>query len=380
MIKVLHFVPALDGGGIERVLYNYYENMDISKIHFDFAIHSTKKGILGNEFAKQKSKIYYVTPKKKNILKYIKDVKTAITSDEYDIIHVHQGFKSWIPLLIGKTLGCKIRIVHSHNYVAKESGYRKAYQYVERNLITSFATNYMACGEKAARWLYGNKILENNKVMILKNAINIDEYIYNESIRKDVRSRLNLENKICIGHVGRFSEQKNHDFLIDIFNEIYKENKDVAMILVGTGEIVNDIKNKVKLLGLEKQVEFLGVRNDVNKIYQAMDLFVFPSLFEGLGIAAVEAQASGIECFVSDVIPKEIELSNNIKFLSLDESAMYWAECILNRLEHIERYDARAELISNGYSIENEAINLVKYYHELYYKLYEENQYEQKEF
>lgn len=376
MIKVLHFVPALDGGGIERVLYNYYINMNKHEVHFDFAIHSRKNGILGDEFIKKKSKIYYVTPKRTNILKYMKDVVKAIKSDDYDIIHVHQGFKSWIPLCIGAMLGCKTRIVHSHNCIYKERIFVKLLQQVERRLINIFATDYMACGDDAAKWLYGNTMFDSNKVAILKNAININDYIYNKNKRQIVRKNLNIEDKICIGHVGRFSEQKNHKFLIDIFSEIHKVNKNVVLLLVGSGELFNDIKEKAEDRGLEDNIKFLGVRSDANELYQAMDIFVFPSLFEGLGIAAVEAQTSGIECFVSDVIPKEVKLSDHINFLSLRSSAKYWADNIIDRIENIKRYDATKEVICNGYSIEKEANKLIGYYEKLYNRTHGEHKYE----
>ena len=366
MIKVLHFVPELNGGGIESLLLNYYKNMSRNSVHFDFLVHSKKNGIIGEEFIKFNSKIYFVTPLKQNLFRYLMDFYKVLKSENYDIIHVHQNYISWFPLLLSMFFGIKTRISHSHNFVMNETKYKKFIHLIQRPLIKLFGTQYFACGKDAAYWLYGKEFSKNSsKVYVINNAIELTNFSYNKGIRDELRQELNINDKFCIGNVGRFAHQKNHEFLIDIFHEIYKINNNSVLLLVGVGELENKIKEKVDKLKLNHCVIFLGLRDDVNRLYQAMDVFLLPSFHEGLGVVLIESQASGLINYVSDTITLEANVSNKIKYISLKKSSKYWAECIINYDKKNNRTDIVKNLISAGFSVETEANKLVMIYKKL---------------
>lgn len=257
-----------------------------------------------------------------------------------------------------------VRIAHSHSTSNKKEWKKNILKNVLKKFSKIFATHYFSCSEHAGRWLFGDSTFEKGKVTIIKNAINIEKFKYNESIRNKLRKELNVENKLVLGHVGRFMKQKNHEFLINVFNEIYKENKDIVLILIGNGPLEEKIKNKVKDLEIEENVKFLGVKDNVNEYMQAMDMFLFPSLYEGLGIVAVEAQCSGLKCLVSTEVPKEVKLTKNIKFIENNEEL--WKKTIIKESKNIgSRQIDLKEVYSNGYNIENSAKQLEKIYFDL---------------
>jgi glycosyltransferase EpsF len=363
IIKVLHILPEINGGGIERFLLNYYSEMDKNIICFDFVKHVKMKGILEDDFIKLGSRIYYVPSKKSNLFNYGYGIYKIIKSDNYDIVHVHQNFHSWPPLLLAKFLRVKTRISHSHNFIFKESALKKGVNKINRFFIKKTATDFFACTKEAALWLYGQKLIDSNEINIIKNAIEIDDFIFNKDIRDKKRIELEIKDKICLGHVGRFFKQKNHNFLIDIFNEVHKLNKNTILILAGNGDLFEDVKKKVNVLKLNNCIRFLGVRKDVNELYQTMDLFVLPSIFEGLGIVAIEAQASGLKCFVSDILPKDVNVSSDIEFLSINKSPKYWAKKIIKNIDcGLPRNDNKNTISNTGYSIKE----AVKYLELLY--------------
>ena len=203
----------------------------------------------------------------------------------------------------------------------------------------------------------------------MNNAIDTDLFKYNETVRKEVRHELNIgDNQLVIGHVGRFDLQKNHQFIIDIFHELHNMNKESVLILVGTGKLIDQIKEKVKELHLEDSVMFLGVRSDVNRLMQAFDAFLFPSLFEGLPVTLVEAQAAGLPILMSDSIPKDCIITNQIKSLSLDLSAQEWALSLLSEVKNFYRKDTSDLIKEAGFDICSNAHWLEKKYEELYYE------------
>ena len=207
------------------------------------------------------------------------------------------------------------------------------------------------------------KAVEKNKTVIIKNAISTEDYKFNAETRRKKREELGLSEKVVIGHTGSFAEGKNHSFLIDIFNEIYKTNENVHMIFMGKGSIEEDMKNKAKSLNLENNISFLGVRTDVNEILNAVDIFVFPSKFEGLGIVLIEAQASGLKCVMSDLVPQEAAVTDLVSVVSLDKSAEEWANCVLKEIETSgERGDMSKIISDQGYDISKEALKLQNEY------------------
>ena len=224
----------------------------------------------------------------------------------------------------------------------------------------------MCCSELAGRWLFGNKEYDKGNIYLLNNAIDLDKFKYNESLRKEKRKELGInDDTLVIGHVGRFVEQKNHRFLIDIFNEIHKKNNNSVLLLAGQGPLMDEIKNKVISLKLEKNVKFLGQRNDIDKLYQAFDVFLLPSLYEGLPVVGVEAQATGLLCELSNDMTKEIKVLDTTRFVSLNTSAEEWATIILDDYSKFKRHDTTSEITKNNFNIKNETSKLENEYSEL---------------
>ena len=221
----------------------------------------------------------------------------------------------------------------------------------------------MCCSEFSGRCLFGNKQYESGKVYLLNNAIDLDVFKYDEKIRKVKRKDLEIEdNTLVIGHIGRFVEQKNHRFLIDIFNEIYKKNDNSLLFLAGQGPLMNEVKEKVKKLKLERNVRFLGQRNDVNELYQVYDVFLLPSLYEGLPVVGIEAQATGNLCFFSDNMTKETKVLDSTIFMMLDSSPEKWANSILENAKRYKRQDTTEEVSRRGFNIKQEVNSLEKLY------------------
>ena len=228
-------------------------------------------------------------------------------------------------------------------------------------LLKKYATDYFACSKLAGEWLFGKENVENGKVKIIHNAVDYQKFKMNEEVRNSIRKELNIEDKLVIGHVGRFTNQKNHTFLIDIFNEIHKKNSNSVLMLVGIGEKEDEIKEKVKKLEIEQNVLFMGFQDNVNELMWAMDVFLMPSLYEGLPVVGVEAQATGMPCFMSkDVVTDEVKITEGVKFISLNETAEKWAEEILN--SDLERKDTRDDLKKAGYFIDDMAGELADFY------------------
>lgn len=365
MIKILHVVSFLGSGGVEALLYNYYKNFDKEKIKFDFIVHGDEEGIFEEKFKKMGSHIYHVTPRSKNPLKNIMEFKKIIKDSKYDIIHSHLEHMSFIPLYFAKKNSINTRISHAH---LSNQNYKSATKYTFIKLLKKiskrYTTHFFGCSQDAIVELFGEKTaLSNSK--IVKNAIDIDYFTYNLKIREAVRKELNLENNFVVGHIGRFTDQKNHFFLIEIFKELLKINKNAKLLLIGEGPLEESIKSKVEDYGIQNQVIFLGVGKDINKFMNAFDVFVFPSNYEGLGIVLIEAQACALQSFTSEkVVPKEAKVSSYLKYLSLSEDSSFWANSINDYAEGYIRRDNKNELRNAGYDIEQQAKILQKFYME----------------
>lgn len=372
-IKILYVINGtLNHGGTEAVVLNYYYLLDRHKVQIDFMLHTTTEESFSNPLCKNVretgANIWCVPPRRDNIKKNYQEIIRILSSQHYDIIHVHMDCVGAYILRIAKRCGMKTRIAHSHgrNVLLKvdslKSLLHKMYLEFCRFDIRIQATQYMACSIHSAEWLFGRKRVKAHQVYILHNAINIRQYSYNVDVRKRVRKQLDMENALVIGHVGRFSYEKNHKYLVEVFSEIYRMQNDARLLLVGTGELEAEVRNQVKALHLENAVLFYGTSSKVYELLQAMDLFVFPSYSEGFGMAAVEAQAAGLPCFVSESgqISDELFVTDLIRRLPGNRPEQ-WAREIL-RYKNYDRKNMAEELQKAGYDIDIESRKLEAYY------------------
>ena len=365
-IRVAPVIGRYIGGGVEAVTINYYRNIDKNKVQLDFICDEDSTNIPYEEIERMGGKVIII-PSYSKPFKYHKALKRVLKEGNYKIIHSNINTLSVFSLFAAKCAGVPVRIAHSHSTTNKKEKKKNLMKQILRPFSKVFATDYMCCSELAGRWLFGNKEYDKGNVYLLNNAIDLDKFKYNESLRKKKRKELGIkDDTLVIGHIGRFVAQKNHDFLIDIFNEIHKKNNNSILLLAGQGPLMEDIKNKVKELNLEDSVKFLGQRNDANELYQAFDVFLLPSLYEGLPVVGVEAQAAGLLCYLSDDMTKETKVLDITKFMSLNNTPEEWANNILDDVKKYKRIDTSKEMTAKNFNIKEEAKKLEEYYLNLY--------------
>lgn len=361
-IRVGQIIGKYLGGGVESVVMNYYRNIDRSKIQFDFICDEDSTNIPYDEIEKLGGRVILVPPYQK-ILKYNKELKKILKENNYKIVHSHINTLSVFPLRIAKKCGVPVRIAHSHSTTNKKEWKKNILKQILRPFSKVYATDYMCCSELAGRWLFGDKTYDKGNVYLLKNAIDLEKFKYDEKIREEKRKKLNiLDDTLVIGHVGRFVAQKNHMFLIDIFNEIHKQKENSVLLLIGQGPLIDKVEEKVNKLKLNECVYFLGQRNDISELYQAFDIFLLPSLYEGLPVVGVEAQATGLLCELSDAMTKETKVLNITRFISLNKTSFEWSKIILNDFEKYNRKNTEKEISKNNFNIKIEGNKLEKFY------------------
>lgn len=359
MKRILHLTDSLDLAGTENCIMNWYRNIDRTKFDFDFFCLSNKHLYFKKEIEKLGGKIFVI--EKENGLtekvKFYFNVFKFLKVNKFYTFHTHFHYSNGFYCMLAFFAGIKERITNSHF----NEGYRNTHFYKKlfsELLIKLFANKRIATSNEAGKTLYGKM-----PYSIIYCGIDVNKFAYNETDRKQIRKNLNIEENFVVGHIGRFEHQKNHNFLIDIFNEILKQKKNAILLSIGEGPLEKEIKEKVKSLNIEPKVKFLGVREDVNKLYQAMDCFILPSFFEGFGIVNIEAQCSGLPVFVSDGVPDEVNICNTKK-ISLKRTAKQWADVILENIKNIERKDCSFILKQAGFDIKD----TVKQIEEVYLK------------
>ena len=371
-VHVLVLDTVMDRGGAEAMIMNYMRNINRDIIKFDFLTNRDYRAAYEDEIESLGGKVYHMCPMYPGKFhRYKKEVREFLKEHpEYKIIHSNLEERSYLSLKVAKKMGVPVRISHSHNRPLGINP-KLIVRYYFRFMLKFYNTHMFACGEEAGDWLYGKKNRSN--VTIMNNAVDANQYRYNPEVSKEMKKQLGIEGKKVIGHVGRFFPQKNHDFLIDIFNEIHKKDKDTVLLLVGGGELddalKNQIKEKVRNLGLEDAVEFLGVREDVDRIVQTFDVFLLPSLFEGLPVTMVEAQAAGLPCVISDKVPIQCDLTGNVWVVPLEESPEKWADVVLDKANNFEKRDTYQQIADAGFDIKSQA----KWLEEFYVKVLEES-------
>ena len=360
-IRILHIVTSMNMGGLETMIMNYYRNINRNIVQFDFLTHRKKEGVYDQEIKSLGGKIYYISRLNPFSPIYKKDLNDFFEKHkhEYKIVHSHLDCMSYYPLKVAMKKGILVRIAHAHSN-NQDKDFKYLIKIYSKKKILSVATSLFACSNQAGEWTFGN----NSNFKILKNAIQSEKYLFDYSKAESLRKKLNLENKIIIGHIGRFSEAKNHTFLLEIFKEIVKLNDNVVLLLIGEGKLFKTIQYKVNELNLNKKVVFIGQSNKVQDYLMCMDVFILPSLYEGLGIVLIEAQTSGLPCLVSkNVVPLESKITNLVKFIPLSYPAQYWAKEALNLANQNNiRYSRKSEIIAAEYDIIENSKKLERYY------------------
>ncbi|PYG89474.1 glycosyltransferase involved in cell wall biosynthesis [Ruminiclostridium sufflavum DSM 19573] len=359
-IRVLQVVGKMNNAGVETVVMNYFRNIDRGRVLFDFIIDSDSKNPPVEEIESLGGRAYIVPPYK-SMLRYLFCVFKIIKENKYKIVHSHLNTVSVFPLFAAFLAGADIRIAHNHSTAVRGEP-KTVLKNVFKPFARIFATHYFACSEYAGRWLFGDRSVEKGNVAIINNAINTDNFKFDEGVRNEVRHELGIEDKFVIGHVGRFVYPKNHELLIDIFSEVYKLNNNAVLVLVGDGDLKEEAVKKVEHMRLKHAVRFLGNRMDSYRFYQGFDAFVLPSRYEGLPVVGLESQASGVSCFYSSEITDKVKVTDLVEFISLQKPALYWAERILQAGRNARRSGYMEQVGRAGYDIRREAGKLLNYY------------------
>lgn len=341
---------------------NYYRNIDKDKIQFHFLCDEDSTNIPYEEIEKMGGKVIIIPPYQR-LFEYQKELYRIFKENNYKIVHSHISTLSVFPLRIAKKAGVPIRIAHSHSTSNKKEWKRNLIKNILRPFSKLYANQFFACSELSGRWLFGEKTFKNGKIKIINNAIDLEKFKFNKEKRNEIRKKLKIdENIILVGHIGRFVTQKNHEFLIDVFNEIHRRKQNSKLILIGQGNLKENIIEKIKYLGLQDYFIFTGQTTNVSDYYNAMDIFVLPSLYEGLPVVGIEAQANGLLCEFSTDMTKETKVLNTTKFISLKETPENWANTILEDYKNFKRLDSFDEMTKKNFNIKEEAKKLEEYY------------------
>lgn len=347
MIKVLHIISSLSfDGGVQNMLYNYYSNINQSKIRFDFVVHGTEKGGLEERFKAMGSNVFHVTPKRTSLAKNLVEINSVIRKGNYDVVHVHQNLSSGLSLLLASVHQVPVRICHSHGCQDEMGFIRKARNSVLRAMNNVFATYRFACGQKAGVWLFGKDWgTDNSRDLIMYNALDLEKFQFDAQTRCEYRSKLELVDKFVLIQVGRLSQEKNQQFSINLMDKLRLIKPNSVLLIVGDGSMDNSLRSMVNG-GLEDHIRFLGVRTDIWALLNAADVMLLPSKNEGLGMVAIEAQSCGLRVVASDAVPKEVALTSQIEFLSLDDDLSVW----VNEVLKVEARDSQRSEVKGDFT------------------------------
>ena len=357
LIRILQVVTHMERGGLESMLMNYYRHIDREKVQFDFLVHRQERAAFDDEIESLGGKIYRLPRLVPWSKAYLSELKCFFDEHpEYEVVHVHQDCLSSVILKAAAQHHIPVRIAHSHN-ANQDKNLKYPIKLWYKRSIPKYATNLFACGKDAGDWMFSGAPYQ-----IINNAIDAAAYAYDPEKRAEMRCQLGLTDELVVGHVGRFNQQKNHPFLLEVFAALLKKEPHAVLLLVGGGEDMPKMQAKAQTLGIAERVRFLGVRSDVADLMQAMDVFVFPSLYEGLPVTMVEAQASGLPCVISDKVPSECILTDGlVDILPLLANPDAWAAKILEK-RRILRTDHHTEITAHGFDITTEAVKLQKFY------------------
>lgn len=354
-VNVCHIVSGLVAGGVESMIYNYCQYMSKDKYNF-FLLYQhepSKKNV--EEFESLGFHLHRIPEKIKHPIRNYMETYNYLKENAIDVVHCHMTLMNFIPLIAAKRLNIPIRICHSHNYdIRRKNIIIRLFEKILKKICMYNATELVACGQEAGKYMYNEK-----NFTIINNALDTKRFVFNVNKRKEIRNKYNIkDNEILIGHVGRFTLQKNHNFILDIFKSLTDTNENYRLILIGDGEFKNQIEQKAIELNISKKVIFTGIIDNMNEFYSAFDIFILPSVWEGLPVVGIEAQISGVYALFSENIDKSTIFSTKSKILPLNKN--YWVDTILNLNNDISgREDVN---IPNEYDIEQQVKKLVDIY------------------
>lgn len=360
MRKVLFISQYLYRNGTEAFMMNVFRGIDHHRFQIDFLLYSWEETDYSREVEQAGGMVYRVPCRKESPWKWHQSLCSFFRqhAKEYSAIHFcGNSLTAIAPIYYAYKYGVPVRIVHAHNSSAR-GWHNKFLHCMKRDYVYHISTHHFACSTLAAQWFFGKK-----QSTIIRNGIDVKKFTFNKSIREQYREDLGVKaNDVVVGHVGRFVEEKNHLFMVDVFAQFIQRCPDAKLMLIGVGSLMDKIKVKAEQLELSDKILFMGERSDVNHLMQAMDVFLMPSLFEGFPFVLVEAQAAGLPCLISDTINKDICITSNISFASLEETPKEWAEKLFERCNAFVRTDCSESIVDSGYSIEDTILFLQKVY------------------
>lgn len=361
MVRVLHVIGRMDRAGAETMIMNIYRNINRSKVQFDFLVFSEQEADYDSEIIDMGGCIYRM-PKLSlsNYLALYKRFKQFFKTHSYPIVHGHIGSLAPAYLKIAKKSGA-YTIAHSHSMKSNRLKSRITYNALAY-WVRFIADYFMACSKEAGIDRFGKRIVNTNRFQIINNSIDSKKYQYSQERHEALKEQFNMKGKCVYGHVGRLIRSKNHEFILKVFSNICEMEENAILLLIGKGNLETDISKLAEELGIQEKVIFMGIRSDIPDIMNLMDVFLFPSLFEGFGIVGLEAQAAGLPCFFSDTIPKEAIVTENVFSYPLSWTPVQWAKNIHEIQNSFKRKDERTSIIKAGFDIEATAKGLEDFY------------------
>lgn len=362
MIRIAVIVGKMNSGGKKNLIMEYYRHIDRTRVQFDFICDSDSEAIPEEEIEALDGRVYRVAPYQ-CIWKNMIDIYMLCRRNRYPVVHSYNSTMNVFPMMVTKAAGVPVRISESLS-MAHDADWKTVLKKLLRPTSRLFATHYMSCGKECGRWQFGNKYFDSGKVDVFKTVIDTEYNAFHAEVREKTRSKFKWNDRIVIGHIGRFTTQKNSLRIIDIFSAISQMEPKAVLCLIGDGELKADIIQRIKTLNLEKKVDYLGRREDIQQFYNAMDAFLLPSLYEGLPVVGLEAACCGLPVFFSTEVTKEADACGLGNFIDLSESDVVWADEILKTTKKNipVRRSYKEEVSKAGFDSALEALRLQKYY------------------
>ena len=358
MKKVLQIVGPINGGGVSGVVYNYLSHMDLTDLQIDvlaFENDSVEEQMFDKPLRKIGCTIHFLKHRNQGYFSHFKAYTNLLKQNRYDVVHCHFGIWSAPYMLIAKKNGIVTRIAHAHGSVSEYGFVKNLIVKIMKPVLYTCTIHKFACGEKAGRYVWGNKLFT-----VINNAIDLGKFEFDKEKRNLIRSEMQL-NSFVIGFVGRLSAEKNLDFIVEIANEMKSKFVDFTLLIIGDGEKSDDVREKIDSYNLQSKVLMLGMRKDISELMQAIDCLILPSFHEGFPVVVVEAQASGLSVFLSDTISNEVKVLDSTIFLPINEGPQKWVEELMNVNINI-RSSTLEKMKMAGYDIVTEAQILKDYY------------------